>query len=50
MSLTDKIRNATTRAEVDSLLKEGAGYQYATNYTRNRWNRFATQAKAKLHK
>lgn len=44
----DRIRRATSAAEVDALVEEGAGYKYASDRTRNRWRRKAKKRKEEL--
>ena len=40
-SLTDRLRQAATVAEIDALLVEGRGYARATEQSRREWQRIA---------
>jgi hypothetical protein len=40
-SLNDRIKTAKSESEVNKLLAEGKGYQWAKRKTRNKWERTA---------
>ena len=46
--LTERIKNAATVEEIDTLLAEGATYKAAHPSTQRRWNKFATKRRAFL--
>ena len=48
LGLKDRIRAAETASEIDALLREGEGYDDASEETRNLWKRKAKQRKAQL--
>lgn len=49
-SLRDKIKIASTEAEIDTLLGQGKAYLYASAKTRRRWSEAAQKRRAELVK
>lgn len=49
VSLLDRIKKASTDAELIELYNEGNSYQYATDKTRRRWNEAIDAGRKRLH-
>lgn len=48
-ALADRIVEAESLAEIESLLKEGAGYEFASRRSENRWRKAAKKRRAELN-
>jgi len=48
-SLTERITQATTSEEIESLLKKGEGYECAESKTRFKWKRAADKRMESFH-
>lgn len=48
-SLADRIRNAVSHAELDSLLQQAESYVYANHKTRRKWKRCAHLRRMELN-
>lgn len=46
--LRERIKSAESAEEIAALLKEGEGYQYASNETRRRWIKAAKERREEL--